>query len=109
MTMSAVLAFLFEWRFVIAVIVAIGLYALFAWSSFKAKAYAIMLQAKSLAKDAILKSGQEQESWVVERLYRFLPKVFSLIPEAILRKCVHYLFIKGKDYLDDGQLNGSVE
>jgi hypothetical protein len=106
--MSAILAVLFEWRFVIAIVVAVALYALFCWSSFKAKAYAIMLQAKSLAKDAVLKSGKEQEDWVVDKLYKVFPKLLAFVPDLYVRKVVHFLFIKGKDYLDDGKINGSI-
>ncbi len=32
----------------------------------EARLYALMLQAKRKAKDAILKSGQEQEEWVLK-------------------------------------------
>jgi hypothetical protein len=69
-----------------------------------------MLQAKRLAKDAVLKSGQEQVEWVVNKARLFLPKsVMLFISEERLRKIIDYLYHKSKDYLDDGKINDSVK
>jgi hypothetical protein len=105
--LSSILVILYEWRFVIAIILAVVLYALCNWKEFKSKLYALMLQAKSMAKDEVLKSGKEQEDWVVIQIYKYVPYV-KFIPEIAMRKVVHFLYIKGKDYLDDGQMNGSI-
>lgn len=101
---------IWEWRFVIAVIVAIAVYALLEWNKFKVQAYALMLQAKSLAKDALLKTGEEQVKWVVERSYVFLPKYITLfIPKSYMEEIIFYLYNKSKDYLDDGKINNSIK
>lgn len=105
--MSVILAFLWEWRFVIVVVIAGILFVITHWESTKAKLYALMLQAKSLAKDEVLKSGKEQEDWVILQIVKYIPYA-KFIPDAVLRKVVHYLYIQGKDYLDDGKLNGSI-
>lgn len=101
---------LWEWRFIIVVSATVVVYAVLEWNRFKALSYGIMLQAKSLAKDTILKDGAEQEEWVVKKLYQLLPKTLILfISEELLRKIVHYLYHQAKDYLDDGQFNNSIE
>ncbi|MBU3146911.1 hypothetical protein [Clostridium sp. CF012] len=95
---------LFEYRFIIMVVLAIILYAALEWQKFKSQSYALMLQAKSLAKDAILKSGSQQEEWVIRKAYQFLPKKITLfINEQRMRNIVHYLYNKAKDFTDDGE------
>ena len=99
---------LFEYRFIILVVLAVILYAAFEWEKFKTRAYALMLQAKSMAKDLILKSGQAQETWVVDKAYKFLPgRITYFIDKDKMRKIVHYLYVKARDKLDDGKLNNS--
>jgi len=101
---------LFEFRFIILIVLAVILYAALEWQKFKTRSYALMLQAKSLAKDAILKSGSQQEEWVIKKAYQFLPgRITILLNEQRMRKIVHYLYIKAKDYTDDGELNNSIE
>jgi hypothetical protein len=101
---------LWENRFIILVIFAIVLYAFLEWSKFKAQAYALMLQAKRMAKDAVLKSGDEQIEWVVRKAYQFMPKIWTIfISEDRMKKIIGYLYSKLKDYIDDGQLNKSME
>jgi len=101
---------LFEYRFIILVVLAFILYAALEWQKFKSQAYILMLQAKSLAKDAILKSGSQQEEWVIKKAYQFLPKKITMfINEQRMRSIVHYLYVKAKDYVDDGEINNSVE
>ena len=101
---------LFEYRFIIIIVLAVILYAILEWNRFKARAYALMLQAKSLAKDAILKSGKQQEEWVIKKAYRYLPRKITLfINEQRMRKIVHYLYVKAKDFVDDGEFNNSIE
>lgn len=101
--------FLWEWRFVIIVVIAFIFWAIIRWERAKALLYALMLQAKRKAKDAILKSGQEQEEWVVRKALQFLPlslKIF--LSEDTIRKIVKWLYHQAKDYLDDGQFNNSI-
>jgi hypothetical protein len=103
-----ILSILWEWRFIIAVVLALILYCCLEWQKAKSTLYALMFQAKRMAKDAILKSGQEQEEWVVKKALQFLPASFKLfVSEDTVRKIIIWLFNKGKDYLDDGLLNGS--
>lgn len=102
---------LYEYRFIITVVIAVIIFAIAEWRKTKTILYALMLQAKSLAKDAVLKSGQSQEDWVVEKAMRYLPLyiIFILGGETQVRKIIKWLFQKGKDYLDDGKLNGSIK
>ncbi len=103
-------ALIFDYRFVIAVILAAVIYALLDWQNAKQKIYQLMLLAKSQAKDAVLKSGKEQEEWVIKNAYKYLPKrITILIPEQTMRKIVKILYKAAKDYLDDGKLNNSQE
>lgn len=98
-----------DFRYIIVVTVAIALYAMLAWKDFKISAYALMLQAKDMAKDAILKNGDEQAEWVIKKAYQFLPKAISVfISEESMEKIIYNLYIKAKDYLDDGKLNNSL-
>lgn len=100
---------LWEYRFIIVIAVAVILFAFLEWQKFKTICYELMLQAKSLAKDAILKSGDQQAEWVVKKAFQYLPKRFTVfITEDRMRKIVFYLYHKAKDYLDDGEFNGSV-
>jgi hypothetical protein len=108
--MNNIGAVLWDWRFVIAVVVAVAVYAIAEWNNFKTLAFQAMLRAKSKAKDAVLQSGKEQEDWVCEHLYFILSarvKVFIRDPEA-LRPVVHWLYQKAKDLLDDGKFNNSA-
>ncbi|MHC1684938.1 MAG: hypothetical protein AB6733_18685 [Clostridiaceae bacterium] len=103
-------ALLWEWRYVIVFVVFM---VLFSWSWFKGKAYKYMMLAKSLAKDAVLNSGAEQEQWVIDTLYKLLPKPIQLITSQdqfnyVMRIIVHRLYIKAKDYLDNGILDNSI-
>lgn len=103
------LKIIWEYRFIILVVLAVILYAALGWQKFKTTCYSLMLQAKSMAKDAILRSGAQQEEWVIKKAYKFLPrKITIFLNEDRMRKLVHYLYIKSKDYIDDGKINNSV-
>lgn len=111
MDLVIITSFLWAWRYVIVFMVFM---MLFAWTIFKGKAYKYMMLAKSLAKDAVLKSGAEQEQWVIDTLYKLLPKPIQLITSQdqfnyIMQIIVHRLYIKAKDYLDNGVLDNSVQ
>lgn len=100
---------IFEWRYVLTFFIAFAIYVLFEWQRAKTTLYALMLQAKRYAKDAVLKSGKEQEEWVVKKAFQFLPLSLRLfLSEDTIRKIVKWLFGKLKDYIDDGKLNGSI-
>lgn len=100
---------LWEYRFVIVSIMAVVLFALFEWKTFKEILYALMLQAKRFAKDKVMNSGKEQEDWVVTKAYIYLPKWITMfIPQETMRKIIKWLYDRAKDYLDDGKLNNSI-
>ena len=99
---------MFEYRYVLVLVAAAIVYALTNWSKTKKLVYAGIIRAKSLAKDAVLHSGQEQEDWVVETVYPLLPlPIKVVISESLFRKLVKYTYDKAKDLLDDGVLNNS--
>jgi len=98
-----------EYRFILTVALAAFIFALFEWEKFKGILYALMLQAKSMAKDAVLKSGKEQEEWVLQKAYAYLPRWITFaIPQEVMRKIISWLYNMTKDYLDDGKLNNSI-
>ena len=100
--------YLWDWRFVIAVALGLILWIVFNWERAKVIAFNGMLRAKALAKDHVLNSGQEQEDWVVDRVYPCLPSGFKLfVSRDTFRKFVRWLYQVGKDWLDDGIFNGS--
>lgn len=108
--MDNVMAFLWDIRFLIVVLVAGVGYGVLEWTNTKSTLYALMLQAKSLAKDLVLNSGQEQEDWVLQKAKLFLPrKVLIFLPDDKLRSVIKYLFDLAKDYLDDGKINNSTK
>lgn len=99
---------LWNWRFIILIIVAAVIFALFEWEKFKGFVLSVMLMAKKLAKEAVLNTGQEQEDWVVLKIYPCLPAAIKVfLSEDAFRKIIRWLYGKAKDYLDDGELNGS--
>jgi len=99
---------IYEYRYVLVVVVAAIVYALTNWSKTKKLVYAGIIRAKSLAKDMVLTSGQEQEDWVVETVYPMLPLPIKLVvSEPLFRKLVKYMYDKAKDLLDDGVINNS--
>jgi hypothetical protein len=82
--------------------------AIFNWEQTLKLVRAGILKAKSLAKDAILTSGQEQEDWVVENVYPLIPlpvKIF--VSEGLFRIIVKQVYSAAKDLMDDGRLNHS--
>lgn len=108
--MQSILNFIVEYRFMLLVILGVFIFAMAEWGKFKKLAYSGILNAKSLAKDYVLKSGKQQEDWVVKKMYQYLPKAFTrFISEENMRRAVHYLYHKAKDYIDDGKINNSVE
>lgn len=107
--MNKVVYMIWEWRFVILLAAAFIMFSMAEWQRSKAILYALMLQAKRMAKDAVLGSGQEQEEWVVKKAMQFLPLYLRItISEEIVREVVKWLFIKLKDYMDDGSINNSI-
>lgn len=101
--------FLFEYRFIIVAFLGLVFFGLFEREQAKAVLYALMLDAKSLAKDMVLKSGREQEEWVINKAYIYLPKWMAIaIPRETMRSIVRHLYYLARDKLDDGKLNKSI-
>jgi hypothetical protein len=106
--MDKVISFMWDARFIIAVLVAFAGFAILEREKANSILYALMLQAKRMAKDEILKSGQEQEDWVVRKALIFLPATVRIfLSEEAIRVIVKFLFNKAKDFLDDGEFNGT--
>lgn len=104
------LKLLLEYRFIILIVLAVIMFAALEWEMFKSKAYALMLQAKRLAKDEVLKNGDEQVEWIIKRSYQFLPRKLTIfISEDHMRRLIKYLYEKLKDYIVDGQIKNSIE
>lgn len=90
-------------------IAAIVIYVIQNWTSVKSKAYEGMLQAKRLAKDNILTSGQAQEDWVVSTFYPLLPaKVKLFIKEDTFRAIVKKLYAAAKESVSLEEGGGAV-
>jgi len=108
--MGVITSFLWENRFIILIVAFVILFfILLGWQKTKVLLYQLMLQAKRMAKDAVLKSGQEQEEWVVKKALQLLPLSLRMFfSEDTVRKIVKWLYQKAKDYADDGQLNNSA-
>ncbi len=101
--------FLFEYRFIIVTVIGFVFFSLFETEKAKAILYALMLDAKSLAKDLVLHSGPAQEEWVVNKAYIYLPRWMAVvIPKEIMRSIVRKLYHMARDKLDDGKLNNSI-
>lgn len=77
------------------------------WTSVKAKAYESIAMAKKLAKDEVLKSGQEQEDWVVKTAYPLLPaQVRLFVSESTFRTIVKKLYDAAKASLSTEEVEG---
>lgn len=102
--------FLFEYRYLLIALIGIIIYSISEWNNVKSIVYNVMLRAKDLAKDEILKGGKAQEDWVVNKLMLILPTRIKLfISEDLIRLIVKNLYATGIDLLDDGKLNNSIE
>ena len=108
--MQNILNFIIEYRFILLVVLGVFIFAIAEWGKFKKLAYSAILNAKRLAKDMVLKSGKQQEDWVVGKMYQYLPKkITRFISEKNMRRAVHYLYHQLKDYMDNGRLDNSIE
>ena len=103
-----ILNILWEYRYIILWAVIVVLYALTEWNGFKAKVTALMLDAKKLAKDGVLKDGEQQVEWIILQAYQKLPKRYQLLNQDTMKKIIKWLYSKAMDYIDDGQLNNST-
>lgn len=95
-----------NWQYVVMIGAIITLFGLLQCMWFRQRAYALMLQAKRMARDEILKSGEEQEQWVTDMLQAIPWLIF--IPRSAKLYSVKYLYKVAKDLVDDGALNNSI-
>ena len=101
-------ALIFDLRFVLVFILCTILFASFEWERFKVKVSALIIGAKTLAKEKVLMTGKEQEDYVVMKIFSYIPTwIHKAIPEDVLRKLIKYLYTRAMDYIDDGKLNDS--
>lgn len=108
--MKNIIGILWEWRFVILLLVTAVLFCLFEWEKTKGVIYAGIAQAKRYAKDHILKNGAQQEEYVVKLMLEKLPLAWRIfLGEDNIRKIVKWLYSKLGDYMDDGILNESYK
>lgn len=108
--MEKLLSIIWEWRFIIILLVAAVLYCCFEWEKAKRIIYAGIAQAKRYAKDQILKNGAQQEEYVFKLMLQRLPLALRLfLGETLIRKIVKWLYSKLADYIDDGILNESFK
>ena len=108
--MKSYLMALWEWRFVIMLIVSAIFYCLFERERSRKMIYAGIAQAKRYAKDQILKNGAQQEEYVIKLMLEKLPLSLRLfMGEDEIRYLVKKLYGKLCDYIDDGTLNESYK
>lgn len=106
--MKNILSIVWEFRFVIMLILSTGLFCIMEWEKAKRIIYAGIAQAKRYAKDQVLKNGKQQEEYVVKLMLQRLPLSLRLfLGEDLIRKIVKWLYKKLGDYMDDGILNDS--
>ncbi len=110
MNMKTVLSILWEWRFVIILVLSAVLYCIMEWEKAKSIIYAGIAQAKRYAKDQILKNGKQQEDYVVKLMLQKLPLSLRLfLGEDQIRKIVRWLYNKLGDFMDNGILDESYK
>lgn len=96
-------------RFEITVIVGVILFALFEWEKTKQIIYGLMVQSKRLAEKRVLESGKAEQVWVTDMAMKLLPRWITVfITREQMSKLVRWLYLKAKDYLDDGKFNNSI-
>lgn len=95
-----------NWVYIVMAGAIIVLFGLMQCLWFRQRAYALMLQAKRMARDEILKSGEDQEQWVTDML-QAIPFLI-VIPRGAKLLAVRYLYNIAKDLCDNGQLDGSI-
>jgi hypothetical protein len=101
------LNFLWDIRYILVIIVFLILFALLDWNGFKNKISQLMLAAKQMSKDGVLKNGEEQAAWVATQVYMLLPARYRLLNKAVVVKIIVWLYKQAMDYMDNGKLDGS--
>jgi hypothetical protein len=77
------------------------------WEQMRGDAYRLMVQAESIIKGT--KRGQERFEAVFQEIYSLVPAWLRFwFPETLVREMLQKWYNKIKDYLDDGNINNSV-
>lgn len=103
------LKFLWDFRYIIAFVVWAIITAVIKgkdWRDKKIQEY--MLAAKQMSKDGFLKSGPEQEEWVISNLVILFKKLKLPVSADMIRPVVQKLYKIAMDKMDDGKLNNSI-
>lgn len=107
--MKSVLDFIWEYRFIFMFAIWVITYACTSWEKFKSDIKSGMLAAKQMSKEQILKSGKEQQEWVINFVYNKLPKAWvNFLGEEKVRLLIQKLYNASMDLIDDGKLNNSI-
>lgn len=107
--MKDVLKIIWEWRFLIMLVIWVITYAFTSWEKFKSDIKSGMLAAKQMAKEQLLHSGREQQECVINYIYNKLPKTWiSFLGETKIKLLIQKLYDASMDLIDDGKLNGSI-
>lgn len=107
--MKEIFYYLWEWRFMIMFVLWSITYAVTSWERFKSDIKSGMLAAKQMSKEQLLKSGKEQQEWVVNFVYSRLPKAWGqFLGEERLKLLIQKLYNASMDLIDDGKLNNSL-
>lgn len=104
-----VLNVIWEYRFIIMFVIWVVTYAISNFGKFKSDLKSGMLAAKQMAKDQILKSGKEQQEWVVKYALEKLPKAWvNFLGKEKVRFLIQKMYAAAMDLIDDGKLNNSI-
>lgn len=107
--MKSLLNFIWEYRFIFMFVIWVVTYASTSWERFKSDVKSGMLAAKQMSKEQILKSGKEQQEWVINFVYNKLPKTWvNFLGEHKVRYLIQQLYNTSMDLIDDGKLNKSI-
>jgi hypothetical protein len=99
------------WEYRALIILAFWLitYVITSWEKFKSDIKSAMLAAKQMSKEQLLKTGIEQRLWVLEFIYKELPKTWTaILGEERTKALVQKLYDSALDLIDDGKLNDSL-
>lgn len=104
------LKFLWDFRYVIAFIIYVIISSIIKGKDWRdKKIHEYMLAAKQMSKDGFLKSGDEQEEWVIANLVVLFKKFKIPVTYEMIRPVVQKLYKIAMDKMDDGQFNNSLK
>ena len=98
------------WIMIVLAVLVVGYFVYLAitkqWTKLRAAAYALMLAVEKIYEK---NEGPRKFEVVLRELYDIMPVWLSIIlPDAKIREILQSWYDKAKDYLDDGNVNGST-